>query len=70
MKHVDCLEETERCVFNRADWGNLGNKYLKTSENRAVRSLSDLEVERQISDRILFMVFLGFPDPIPDSRTI
>jgi IS5 family transposase len=32
--------------------------------------LSDLEVERQIADRISFMSFLGFPDPIPDSRTI
>ena len=32
--------------------------------------LSDLEIERQISDRISFMGFLGFPDPIPDSRTI
>lgn len=32
--------------------------------------LSDLEVERQISDRISFMGFLGFPDPIPDSRTV
>ena len=32
--------------------------------------LSDLEVERQIADRISFMAFLGFPDPFPDSRTI
>jgi IS5 family transposase len=32
--------------------------------------LSDLEIERQIADRISFMAFLGFPDPIPDSRTI
>lgn len=32
--------------------------------------LSDLEVERQMADRISFMSFLGFPDPIPDSRTI
>lgn len=32
--------------------------------------LSDLEVERQMSDRISFMAFLGFPDPFPDSRTI
>jgi transposase, IS5 family len=32
--------------------------------------LSDLEVERQISDRISFMGFLGFPDPVPDSRTV
>lgn len=32
--------------------------------------LSDLEVERQISDRISFMGFLSFPDPIPDSRTV
>jgi IS5 family transposase len=32
--------------------------------------LSDLEIERQIADRISFMGFLGFPDPIPDSRTI
>ena len=32
--------------------------------------LSDLEVERQMSDRISFMEFLGFPDPFPDSRTI
>lgn len=33
-------------------------------------SLSDLEVERQIVDRISFMAFLGFPDLFPDSRTI
>ena len=32
--------------------------------------LSDLEIERQMSDRISFMSFLGFPDPFPDSRTI
>jgi IS5 family transposase len=32
--------------------------------------LSDLEIERQIADRISFMGFLGFPEPIPDSRTI
>ena len=32
--------------------------------------LSDLEIERQISDRISFMGFLGFLDTIPDSRTI
>lgn len=32
--------------------------------------LSDLEVERQMSDRISFMAFLGFPDPFPDFRTI
>jgi IS5 family transposase len=32
--------------------------------------LSDLEVERQMADRISFMSFLGFPDPFPDSRTI
>jgi len=32
--------------------------------------LSDLEVERQIADRISFMGFLGFPDPIPDSGTV
>jgi IS5 family transposase len=32
--------------------------------------LSDLEVERQMADRISFMTFLGFPDPFPDSRTI
>lgn len=32
--------------------------------------LSDLEVERQMVDRISFMAFLGFPDPFPDSRTI
>ncbi len=32
--------------------------------------LSDLGVERQMSDRISFMTFLGFPDPFPDSRTI
>lgn len=33
-------------------------------------SLSDLEVERQIADRISFMEFLGFPESFPDSRTI
>ena len=32
--------------------------------------LSDLEVERQMADRISFMAFLGFPAPFPDSRTI
>lgn len=32
--------------------------------------LSDLEVERQMADRISFMAFLGYPDPFPDSRTI
>ena len=32
--------------------------------------LNDLEVERQMSDRISFMSFPGFPDPFPDSRTI
>jgi IS5 family transposase len=32
--------------------------------------LNDLEVERQIADRISFMSFLGFPNPPPDSRTI
>ena len=32
--------------------------------------LSDLEIERQIADRISFMGFLGFPDQIPDSKTI
>jgi IS5 family transposase len=32
--------------------------------------LSDLEVERQMADRISFMAFLGFPASFPDSRTI
>jgi IS5 family transposase len=32
--------------------------------------LSDLEVERQIADRVSFMGFLGFPTSIPDSSTI
>ena len=32
--------------------------------------LSDLEVERQMADRISFMSFLGFFYPIFDSRTI
>jgi IS5 family transposase len=32
--------------------------------------LSDLEAEKQIADRISFMGFLGFPDMVPDSRTI
>lgn len=32
--------------------------------------MSDLEVERQMADRISFMAFLGFPNPFPDSRTI
>ena len=32
--------------------------------------LSDLEVERQMADRISFMSFLGFPGQFPDSRTI
>jgi IS5 family transposase len=33
-------------------------------------SLSDMEAERQIADRISFMKFLGYPNSIPDSRTI
>ena len=33
-------------------------------------SLSDMEAEKQIADRISFMKFLSFPDSIPDSRTI
>ena len=33
-------------------------------------NLSDLEVERQMADRISFMSFLGFPSQFPDSRTI
>jgi len=28
--------------------------------------LSDLEVERQMVDRISFISFLGFPNPFPD----
>ncbi len=32
--------------------------------------LSDMEAEKQIADRISFMEFLGYPDEIPDSRTI
>ncbi len=32
--------------------------------------LSNLEVERQMADRVSFMAILGFPDPFPDSRTI
>ena len=32
--------------------------------------LSDLEVERQMAERISFMSFHGFPNPFPDSRTI
>ena len=32
--------------------------------------LNDLEVERQMADRISFMSFLGFPNPLPDSSTI
>ena len=32
--------------------------------------LSDLGVERQMADRISFMAFLDYPDPLPDSRTI
>jgi IS5 family transposase len=32
--------------------------------------LNDQEVERQITDRISFMGFLGFPTSIPDSSTI
>jgi IS5 family transposase len=33
-------------------------------------NLSDMEAEKQITDRISFMKFLGFPDSIPDSKTI
>ena len=33
-------------------------------------SLSDMEAEKQIADRISFMKFLSFPDSIPDSKTI
>jgi IS5 family transposase len=32
--------------------------------------MNDLEVERQMADRISFMSFLGYPDPFPDSSTI
>ena len=32
--------------------------------------LSDLEVERQIADRLSFMEFLGYPEPFPDSSTV
>ena len=32
--------------------------------------LNDLEVERQMADRISFISFLGFPNPLPDSSTI
>lgn len=32
--------------------------------------LNDLEVERQIADRVSFMGFLGFPASVPDSSTI
>jgi IS5 family transposase len=32
--------------------------------------LSDLGIERQMADRISFMAFLDYPDPLPDSRTI
>ena len=32
--------------------------------------LSDLEIERQMAERLSFMAFLGFPNPFPDSRTI
>lgn len=31
-------------------------------------SLSDLEIERQMADRKLFMEFLDYPDPFPDSE--
>lgn len=33
-------------------------------------NLVDEAVEREINNRIDFMHFLGFPDPVPDSRTI
>ncbi len=32
--------------------------------------LSDPELERQVTDRISFRKFLGFPDVIPDKSTI
>ena len=32
--------------------------------------LSDLEVVRQIKDRVSFMGFLGFPERVPDSSTV
>jgi IS5 family transposase len=32
--------------------------------------LNDLEVERKMADRILFMSFLGFSDPFPGSSII
>jgi len=32
--------------------------------------LSDPELERQITDRISFRKFLGFPDSIPDYSTV
>jgi len=33
-------------------------------------NLSDLELERQVNDRISFIKFLGFPEKIPDQTTV
>jgi IS5 family transposase len=33
-------------------------------------NMSELEVERQMADRISFMSFLDFPNPFPDPRTM
>ena len=32
--------------------------------------LSDPELERQVSDRLSFQAFLGFPDTVPDYTTV
>jgi len=37
---------------------------------QAWHGLSDPELERQVSDRISFMKFLGFPETIPDYSTV
>ncbi len=37
---------------------------------QSIYDLVDEEMEKQLHDRISFMHFLGFPDIIPDSRTV
>ena len=37
---------------------------------QSIYNLVDEQVEKEMHDRISMMHFLGFPDTIPDSRTI
>ena len=59
---------------NKTDKGGRPNfdviLMLKVLHLQQWYNLSDDEAEKQIADRISFMKFLGFPESIPDSRTI